>query len=139
MRTRLSEFRSLSGQRRRLFCEAAVLLVSGKLLLAVAGLDVAERCLGRLCRLVSHRQRPATATDVRWAIATAAARLPWTYDCLDRALAGSGLLTTNGHQHSLRLGVDTGAGEFEAHAWVESNGEVLIGGVDDFDRFQELS
>lgn len=139
MRTRLREFWSLSCRRQLLLCEATVLIASSKVILAVAGLDVTERCLDVLRRFLLSPWRDASPASVCWAVSTAASHFPGTYDCLDRALAGSVLLAANGYQHHLRLGVDTTSSEFEAHAWIESDGEVLMGNVEDFGRFRELT
>jgi hypothetical protein len=49
--------------------------------------------------------------------------------CLVRALAAQALLARRGHASQLRLGVARGSGRaFEAHAWLEQDGRVLVGG-----------
>ncbi len=49
--------------------------------------------------------------------------------CLTQSLATKVLLSRQGHQASVRIGVARSeAGQFQAHAWVESNGRVVIGG-----------
>jgi Transglutaminase-like superfamily len=49
--------------------------------------------------------------------------------CLTKALAGQVLLTHYGHSTVVHVGVtkEKGAGTFQAHAWLESDGKVLIG------------
>jgi len=139
MRARLREFRALSRARKLLLCEAAILIAASKLLLAVAGLEATERYFGTASQLLPCSRRSGSPASVRWAVLTAATHLPGTYDCLDRALAGSTLLLANDQPHRLRFGVDTRSDTFEAHAWIESNGGVLLGDVDDFDRFRALT
>lgn len=49
--------------------------------------------------------------------------------CLTKALVTMVLLRRAGHEASLRIGVTRlQFGSLEAHAWVESNGKVVIGG-----------
>jgi hypothetical protein len=49
--------------------------------------------------------------------------------CFPQALVGEMLLERNGHPAVLRIGViKQPDGELKAHAWVERNGEVVIGG-----------
>lgn len=54
--------------------------------------------------------------------------------CLVQALAGQWLLQHEGYAPQLRIGVSKAEG-FEAHAWVELEGKVLIGGPDESARF----
>lgn len=52
--------------------------------------------------------------------------------CLTQALSTQVLLGRRGQASSLRIGVTRGAeGELKAHAWLESNGEIIIGQVKD--------
>ena len=105
----------------------------------VVGLEDAERCFGTVSQFLPCHRQPEAPKSVRWAVLTAGSRLPGTYDCLERALTGSTLLEASDFPHCLRFGVDTQSDTFEAHAWVESNGDVLIGDVDDFGRFRALT
>ena len=75
--------------------------------------------------------RPGESAPDRivWAVETAARRVPRA-TCLVRALAAQALLARYGHSSQLRLGVARGAGRaFEAHAWLEADGQILIGGA----------
>jgi hypothetical protein len=54
--------------------------------------------------------------------------------CLAQALAGQWLLLGEGYAPELRIGVSTANG-FEAHAWLELEGKVLIGGPEESARF----
>jgi hypothetical protein len=49
--------------------------------------------------------------------------------CLSQAIVADALLRRRGFDSHLRIGVARGdAGAIKAHAWVESDGEVVIGG-----------
>ena len=51
--------------------------------------------------------------------------------CLTQALGGQFLLSRHGYQPHLRIGVQIDEkGKLHAHAWVESEGVVIIGGPD---------
>ena len=59
--------------------------------------------------------------------------------CLERALAAKVLLSARGHPVDLRIGVDRGPGvQLEAHAWLEDNGRIIIGNVEDLGRYTRL-
>jgi hypothetical protein len=78
---------------------------------------------------------PAT---LAWAVRTAARRVPFA-SCLTQALALDALLTEVDLEASVVIGVARRPdGSFEAHAWVEHEGRVLIGGVPDLERFSVL-
>src|SRR4051794_21977260 len=47
--------------------------------------------------------------------------------CLGQALAGAVLLARHGHPAALRIGVASDRPRAVAHAWVESQGAVLVG------------
>lgn len=52
--------------------------------------------------------------------------------CLTQALSAQVLLGRRGQDSFLRIGVTRSAeGELKAHAWLESNGEIIIGQVKD--------
>jgi hypothetical protein len=73
-----------------------------------------------------------------WAVKSAADHLPFELLCLPRALATKYLL-----RHvpalTLEIGVEiTAAKVFEAHAWVEKNGSVIIGDWPETVSYQRL-
>lgn len=73
-----------------------------------------------------------------WAVRTTARRVPRA-SCLTQSLALEALLVQAGHPANLRIGVARKTdGAFEAHAWVESEGRVLIGRLPDLERFAPL-
>ena len=75
---------------------------------------------------------------VVWAVSAAARRVPKA-TCLTQALATHIMLGRRGHRTSLQLGImKTEAGKFDAHAWVERNGEVLIGLNETFSKLTKL-
>lgn len=73
-----------------------------------------------------------------WGVRTAARRVPMA-SCLTQALALEALMLEAGLAPEVRIGVARDAdGGFEAHAWVEHEGCVLIGGLPDLERFAVL-
>ena len=65
---------------------------------------------------------------IAWAVATASRIVPRGSNCLLRALATGVLLNRHGYPSELKIGVmKPVGGGFEAHAWLESEGRVLIG------------
>jgi hypothetical protein len=65
-----------------------------------------------------------------WVVGVASRFVPKA-TCLAKALAMHVLLQQAGYQACLHIGVtEANEGRLKAHAWVESQGRILIGGVD---------
>jgi hypothetical protein len=76
--------------------------------------------------------------QVVWAVTVGSRYVP-AATCLTQALVTQVLLSRRGHPASMRIGVARSeAGEFQAHAWVECRGRVVIGGAQAPLRFTPL-
>lgn len=84
------------------------------------------------------RSRDGFVQDTVWAVVAVSRRVPGA-SCLTQALAARRLLAEAGLDSDLRIGVARGGdGAFEAHAWLERDGRVLLGDVDGMTRFSTL-
>lgn len=82
--------------------------------------------------------RSPSAQQIARAIRIASSYIPKA-TCLPRALAAQILLIQNAQPAELQIGVAKNEDrKLEAHAWVRSGGEVIIGGVDDINHFVPL-
>ena len=101
----------------------------------------AVRPLGvqRLAKWLERLELPASAEVSPDAVAgsVVAAGRGNADQCLAEALTLWSMLRRRGVAAELVFGVDPSGEQFEAHAWVEVDGHVLIGGVER-PRFQEL-
>lgn len=120
----------LSSARRRLLVEAALLLEVIKLGLRLLPFKTLRHLLTRIPESpTSTPEARAFVDEVVWVIEIASQHLPGNKTCLIRALAAQVLLARRGYPALLHLGVlKSEGGKFQAHAWLESEGEVLIGG-----------
>ena len=90
---------------------------------------------------VSRTLSPGTPTPHRiaWAVKIADRQLPGDRTCLVRSLSGETLLHLYHFSPEHRIGVDKGAdGTVEAHSWLEHEGCILIGELDDLPRYEPL-
>ena len=87
-------------------------------------------------------RRLATAGEtelIGWAIAAAAARVPWRSDCLLQAMAASMWLDRTQITYKLNIGVrKNAAGELEAHAWLTSGTITVTGDLLDLECFSTI-
>ena len=82
--------------------------------------------------------RPSPAR-IAWAVTTVSRVVPDGTNCLVRALATGIVLKRYGYPSELKIGVMKPAGSrFEAHAWLESGGTVVIGDFQ-LDRYVPLT
>ena len=81
---------------------------------------------------------PFSISHIVWRVNVSSRYLPGV-KCLARALATQVLLTRYGYSSELQIGVaKSEQGELEAHAWVEYQGKVIIGGLSTLSRFVPL-
>ena len=103
------------------------------------------RLTRRFFSLVAHDSPSATEgipsiDRICWAVRIASRYLPRA-SCLTQPLAASFLLQRRGQPTTLRVGVAKNVrGHFEAHAWLENDGQIIIGGSDtELKRFTSLA
>ena len=109
------------------------LLVRAIVMLGVARVTLKLLPFARVRRLLTPRpgspvNAQITPVAVRWAVGHAQRVIP-DATCLPQAVTAEALLTRGGHPVALRIGVtkrDAGT-RFEAHAWVESRGRIIVG------------
>lgn len=135
----LRKFLRLPVGERRLLAKAVLLLALIKPGLVLLPFRTVQRLLkGAVAAPIGVRDQ-ATAEQVVWAVEKAGRRMPRFTTCLTQALAVQFLLSRRGYPALLRIGVSKDKeGEFMAHAWIESKGEVLIGG-EELERYTPLT
>jgi len=131
---------ALSSLRRHLLVEAVPLLLACRLGLAVGSVDTVTRLLDAATSVLAWLPAAGVAplADLIWAVETADGTLGASGSCLAVALAADRLLSVHGYDSTVRIGVARGRGGFEAHAWLERNGCILVGDLPDLARFRPL-
>jgi hypothetical protein len=130
---RLSKFAFLARRDRSLLVVAIVLLGTIRLGLRVLPFARLRTLLAGLARIRSKEDEVSSAAPDRaiWAVETAGRQFPAIGTCLTQALATQVLLARAGCESRLRIGVTrNAAGTFIAHAWLEKDGVIVIGGAE---------
>lgn len=105
-------------------------------------IDVSLRCLGyartrswlsrfstRAKATINSHDSPDVARKIARMVSLAGRRSPWRTTCLRQGLLLWFFMARRGIRTELRLGVEKSVeGDLAAHAWVERDGQVLIGG-----------
>lgn len=137
MTRRLAKFFRLSFSDQRLLMRAALAVVSAKVAIRTLSLPGARAAVTRLERL-GWIVMSARADRIVWAVETAGGAIPGMKNCLVQAVAAEAILIRAGHPCELRIGAaKNGPRELIAHAWLESEGRVLIGDFE-LDRYAPL-
>jgi hypothetical protein len=128
---RLTKFLCLSRRKRCLILQSTVLLFLVRTGLGLLPLVVITGLLKRvLDRTAAHQSEaePMSAPDVVDALVKASRCVPFS-TCLTRSVVAQALLRRHGHAPRLYIGVrkDTD-GTLKAHAWLENQGTVVLGG-----------
>ena len=138
----LRKFFCLTQRDRRLLIFTAILLN----LIRLGLLVLPFRSLQHLLAQISTEQfkiQPTSGdspSQIVWAVNSISRYLPGEVKCLTRALATQTLMLQQGYSPQLRIGVAKESfGKLEAHAWVEYQGHIIIGGLYDMERFTPLN
>ena len=136
--TRLREFARLAADRRRRLLTALRLLWLVRVGLWTVSFRRLRGMLLRMEQKAPEQGSRATADELVWCIEAAKRYVP-AATCLTCSMAAQVLLRRNGHGSTLRIGVARGTrGGLEAHAWVECDSRVVVGEVDNLERFTPL-
>lgn len=131
---RLRKFLHLTSGDRRLLVGTALLLGVIRLGLRSIPFRTVRRVVNWLAQWSSRSARRADRFSVDrlvWAVTVTSRYVPKA-TCLTQVLATQVLLGRYGHQPAqLRVGIARGkGGQLEAHAWLENQSKVLVGGGD---------
>ena len=134
----LSKFLGLPRSERRLLLNAAFLLGAIRVGLWLLPFQTLRRLLARIYATRTQLQKRVSVGRVVWAVEVVSWYMPGV-KCLARALATQMLLNQHGHPAHLRIGVARSeTGQLQAHAWVESQGRIVSGGLRDLWRYTPL-
>jgi hypothetical protein len=123
-----AKFFALSRSDRTLLLSAVVTMLVMRTAMWTLNFARVRRIADAMSRRVRVNAERPSAERIAWAVATTSRVVPRGSNCLVRALATGIVLNRHGYPNELKIGVMKPAGGgFEAHAWLESEGRVLIG------------
>ncbi|HEV7378428.1 MAG TPA: lasso peptide biosynthesis B2 protein [Dyadobacter sp.] len=139
LQTYRNKWNSLRGEERYLFFKAYISLLVIKSGLLVLPFPTFRKLYNRLAASTTKKEVTGDYINATvWAIKSAASHSPVEMLCLPRALAAKYLLRKV-PALTLEIGVEINAAKtFEAHAWVEKNGSIIIGDWPETVSYQRL-
>jgi len=135
----MNTLRIFSSPERRLLIEAARLFMVVRVGLCVVPFPTLHAWLRRGQDVRPHD----SLVRLVWAASAIARRWPGT-TCLLEALVMESMLFRHGYSPTLKIGVRPGAsvsdaGRLDAHAWVECDGRVVFGAVEQLGEYAVLT
>lgn len=118
---RLLRFVQMPSNLRRLFGRALLVTAAVRLALTAGSLETARRA----ARAAAAGAGRHAMDELVWAVSAASRFVPHA-TCLTQALAVQALMARAGLPAQVEIGVSKQVG-FSAHAWVVSNGRVVMG------------
>lgn len=128
-------FRRFPPADRKLAFAAIVLLTAVSVALRIMSLQRVTRLI-KISNIARPIHNAVLPRQVAWAVQLASRYMPRA-TCLPQAVTTQLLLSWHGHSSRLHIGVAL-AQKFEAHAWVECEGSVVIGGTERLDQFTPI-
>jgi hypothetical protein len=126
----VSKFFHLPSVEKCLLFRAWILLGVIRLGLELFPFSTLRKLLDRLRIKLGSLKKKFSEEQLVWSVTVVSRYIPKA-TCLAQALTTQFLLQQAGHQACLHIGVtEADEGRLKAHAWVESQGRILMGGFD---------
>jgi len=132
----------LSPRHRALLCKAALRLLLIRFGLAVLGYRRFHQFLAQHARshAASTRQCFEQVEQIVWALSTAATVVLNKKSCLPLALTAQFWLGRCGVPTNLRIGaMRDESGRIQAHAWIEQQGQIILGGSPSIGQYKLMT
>jgi len=134
----LKKFLCLDSSERLLLLQTFVFVWIASTILRLLPFAIVQKFLARRVADPGRISRRYPMERLLWAIAVAGRYVPGT-TCLSLALAGRMMLNKYGYPAYIHVGVAKDhTGSFGAHAWLESEGMIVIGGQESTSLFAPL-
>ncbi|QLE49069.1 lasso peptide biosynthesis B2 protein [Nostoc sp. C057] len=137
----LSKFIKLNSQKKQLLINTFIVLTLVRLGLWLLSFKTLHQLLLRLsnAKLKYQEKHHISIETIIWAVEVSSHYMLGV-KCLARALTCQVFMSRHGYTSNLCIGVAKGQeGELKAHAWLENQGQVVIGDVADLPNFSQLA
>ena len=135
------KFLRLGGRERQLLVRTFALLGGVRLGLWLLPFLTLQSLLDRISRPSPSfvKTNPRDLDKIVWAVNQSSRYTPGGAKCLARALTTQVIMRRHGYSPQLKIGVAKGErGQLEAHAWIENQGRVVVGALQDPSRFTPM-
>lgn len=136
--SKVKKFFYLTPGDRYLLMNVFLLVGAVRIALQLFPFETVRRWLANQSRLTVTAQSGVTER-LLWSVRVASHHMLGDKPCLTQALVAQMLLSQHGMLTDLRIGIAKNhLGELQAHAWLERDGNVIIGDLRDLSRYKSL-
>lgn len=135
---RLQSFLRLPARERFLYIHTWLLLFRIRLMLWVLPYRRWRQIAAQMIYIEHERQLERPQIDQLTRAVKVMSRYVPHASCLTQAIAAQTLLANQGQHSQLRVGVTQNGGKLEAHAWVQVDGRIVIGGRERVAHFSAM-
>lgn len=121
----IQSFLKLSLEDKHVLIKSFLLLWTVRIMLWILPFSVIQKIVSRFTQ-VSGESHNIPMDKLIWAVAVMS-RYVHNVTCLTRALTGQILLAGENYRSNIKIGVSNSKGNFEAHAWLESDDKIVLG------------
>jgi hypothetical protein len=122
---KINSFFKLSSDRKSLFIKSLILIIFIRLSLSLLSFSRVKKISKRISIPNNNQKDTLTIQDIIWSVQAVSPYVPKA-TCLTQAITAQILLSRHNQQSKLKIGV-TKEEEFEAHAWLEIDDEIILG------------
>jgi hypothetical protein len=139
---KVRNFWQASGRDKILLLKTIAILTFIRISLWVLPFKIVKKLVNKLAPEITQQWDWVSPNDLKrvaWSVTAGSSLVPRA-TCLTQALTTQIILRRWGIPSDLVIGVNKGeTGAFEAHAWVEYEGEIVIGGIETSQKFIPLA
>jgi len=124
--SKIKTFLKLNSTEKFILIKAFFLLLTVRIMLWILPFSFIQKITRRLTDVSEDMTSEISIEKLTWAIRVMSIYTPGA-TCLTRAIAAQILLARYNYSSSIRIGVSKNDEEFEAHAWLEKDGGIILG------------
>jgi len=125
--SKIKTFLKLNSTEKFILIKAFFLLLTVRLMLWILPFSFIQKITPRLTDVSGDMKTSEVSIEkLTWAIKVMSIYIPGA-TCLTRALAAQILLARYNYSSNIKIGVFKNGEEFEAHAWLETEGGIILG------------
>lgn len=121
----IHSFLKLSCEDKFILIKSFFLLWTIRIMLWILPFSTIQRILNKFT-VISGESHTIPLEKLTWAVAVMSRYVPKA-TCLTRALTAQILLAEQNYPSNIKIGVSKTEGNFEAHAWLESDNKIVLG------------
>ncbi|MDI6724002.1 MAG: lasso peptide biosynthesis B2 protein [Methanobacterium sp.] len=124
--SKIKTFLKLNSTEKFILIKAFFLLLTVRIMLWILPFSFIQKITRRLTDVSEDMMSEISIEKLTWAIRVMSIYTPGA-TCLTRAIAAQILLARYNYSSSIKIGVSKNDEEFEAHAWLEKDGGIILG------------